>query len=269
MKIPFKEKIREKSYSFLSKSNFSKFNQDLLLNHFDYMVNCNQKKKKVIYTCITGDYDGLQLHHYLNYDWEYICFTDNKNLLKYKNYGAWKIYPLKFNDLDNTKNNRWHKTHPHIIFPDYKESIYIDGNFNFASDKVFDNISKVVSVSMIPMALPKHWRDDCIFKEIENVRELKLENLANIDKIYKFLKDNNMPEHYGLNENNCIYRRHNDKRIVKIMDEWWAVIRDFTKRDQLSLAYILFKNGIRPMDISIPNLRQMNKSDVFFVTHTH
>ena len=42
MKIPFREKIREKSSHFLSMSNFSKFSQDLLLNHFDYMVNCNQ-----------------------------------------------------------------------------------------------------------------------------------------------------------------------------------------------------------------------------------
>ena len=209
------------------------------------------------------------MHNYLNNDWDYICFTDNKKLLKYKNYGAWKICPLKFNELDNTKNSRWHKTHPHLIFPDYEESIWIDGNFNFASKKIFENICQTIAVSSISMAIPEHWRDDCIFKEIKNVSELKLENPADIDKTESFLKENNMPEHYGLNETNCIYRKHNDKRIVKIMDEWWVMIRDFTKRDQLSLSYILFKNSIKPADISFPNLRHMNKNDVFFVTHTH
>lgn len=275
MKIIYKEKIKEKLSQFLYWSNFSKFNRDVLLNHFDYMVNCNQKKEKVVYTCITGDYDGLQLHNYLNYDWDYVCFTDNKKLLNYKNYGAWKIRPLKFSELDSTKNSRWHKTHPHLIFPDYEESIWIDGNFNFASNAIFENIAQNVDClpthihHYLTMAIPEHWRDDCIFKEIKNVRETKLEKPANIDKIENFLKENNMPEHYGLNETNCIYRKHNDNGIMKIMDEWWVMIRDFTKRDQLSLSYILFKNGLKPADISFPNLRHMDKNDVFFVTHGH
>lgn len=46
MKIPFKEKIREKSSHFLSMSNFSKLNQDVLLNHFDYYGKLQSKERK-------------------------------------------------------------------------------------------------------------------------------------------------------------------------------------------------------------------------------
>lgn len=83
------------------------------------------KAKRVIYTCITGKYDTLKTMKYIDKDWDYICFTDNASI---KPDGVWEIKPLQFSELDNSRNNRWHKLNPHLILSDYENSIYIDGN---------------------------------------------------------------------------------------------------------------------------------------------
>jgi len=44
-------------------------------------------------------------------------------------------------------------------------------------------------------------------------------------------------------KNNIIFRKHNSDNIVKLMNDWWEELNTQTKRDQLSLAYVLWKNG--------------------------
>lgn len=254
-----KEYLKRKLNNFFVNSTAKKDNNNLLLKHFDYMVNHNQKKNKVIYTCITGNYVDLQLHEYIDNTWDYVCFTDNKELLSYKQYGCWHIRPIIFGELDNTRNNRWHKTHPHILFPDYEESIYLDGNMNIISSYVFNCIEN----SKNNILLPKHWKDNCVYEEIKNVINIIVpdggEKIENVIKMKNFLTEHNFPKNYGLNENNFIYRKHNDQKIIDINEMWWTFIRDYTKRDQLSFSYVLYKHGIKPSDIAIENLR--NKHD--------
>ncbi len=43
-----------------------------------------KKVRSVVYTCLTGGYDSLKEHRYVDDDWDYVCFTDNKELLAQK-----------------------------------------------------------------------------------------------------------------------------------------------------------------------------------------
>ena len=70
--------------------------------------------KTVCYTCITKNYDKLIQHSYISKDWDYVCFTDDKKLIKKGKVGIWLIKPLVFNSLEDKRNSGWHKTHPHI-----------------------------------------------------------------------------------------------------------------------------------------------------------
>ena len=265
-KMKLKEIIRRHLNNFLSSSVVRKQDKKVLLRNIDYMVNNSQKKDKVVYTCITGKYVDLLLQNYIDNSFDYVCFTDNPDLLAYRQFGVWTIRPLQFSELDNTRNNRWHKTHPHILFPDYAESIYIDGNMNILSDYVFNAVREKNS----DLILPVHWKDDCVFHEIKNVLAVIVpdggETKENVEKMQDFLIEQKMPQHYGLNENNFIYRKHNSKEVVQIMEEWWGFIRDYAKRDQLSLSYVLWSHGIKPNDIAIDNLRKRPDA-VQFVQH--
>ncbi len=216
----------------------------------------------VVYTCIMGNYDNLVMHDYTNPIWKYVCFTNNKKLLKQKTYGKWEIQSARFKKLDNTKNARWHKTHPHILFPDCEKSLWIDANGNILSNYIFNKITETYSDLLIPL----HFSRDDIYEECEEVIKCKKDSKRNCNRIKTFLQNNNMPRHYGLNETNVIYRRHNQPLIKKIMNEWWSFILNYSKRDQLSCSYVLWKNGIKIEDISIPNAR-FNEGNFIFINH--
>ena len=222
-------------------------------NNYNYICNKRKNNSKVIYTCLTGDYDFLPTQLYVNPDYDYVCFTDNADLLKQKSFGAWIIKPLAFAKFDDARNNRWHKLHPHILFPEYTSSIYIDSNISIKSGWIFDEINRRNKNILIPL----HFERDCIYDECEEVRKNKKDLVENLDKMVHFLKENKFPSHYGLNENNLLYRVHNDSLVIRIMEEWWFFIENYSRRDQMSLSYVLWRNGISPKEISMHNLRNL------------
>ena len=67
-----------------------------ILTHITGLSNrYSRKHKKVVYTAITGYYDGLITPEYINKDWDYICFTDNPDLTS----DFWQI--RKMEELDD------------------------------------------------------------------------------------------------------------------------------------------------------------------------
>ncbi len=214
-----------------------------LLNLKFYKI---KNKNRVIYTCITGKSDAFPLIQKYK-DSNYVCFTDNKFLLGLKRFGEWEIRPLVFDKLDNVKNARWHKTHPHVLFPEYEESVWLDGNVEILTPKIFEDIQRKI------LAIPRHYCRNDVYEEIKTAMQVYPKLYAILKKQEEFLRSENMPEKYGLNETNIIYRKHH--QTTKIMEEWWEMIHKYSSRDQASLSYILWKNNIKIDEISIDNAR--------------
>lgn len=80
----------------------------------------------------------------------------------------------------------------------------------------------------------------------------------------KLYIEEGFPEHYGLTENSIIYRNHNSDKIISIMDEWWQFIENYSKRDQLSLFYILWKNNINMQYLTDVAIKLDTKNFDFF-----
>lgn len=230
------------SYSELSTRNLS--------YNFDE-IDFSHKRNHVIYTCITGGYDNLIQPSCYNPDYDYICFTDNKDWIEKGIIGVWQIRSLFENKFSNALNNRWHKTHPRILFPEYDDSIYIDGNIDILTDSIFSQIERKKN----PIVIPVHFARDCVYKEIATLGGSNKIKKEHLNAMKLFLKYGNFPKHYGLNENNLIYRKHNQKDVVAIMEEWWELILNVAPRDQLSLPYVLWTHNIKPSDIGITNIR--------------
>ncbi len=207
------------------------------------------KKNNVIYTCFTFGYDELLQHTYVNSDFDYVCFTDDKRLISKSTYGIWTVRPLFFDRLDNPRNIRWHKVLPHRLFPEYDISIWVDSNVDILSPKLFSYIDER------PLRLPAHHARSCIYDECMRVLDVKKDSYDNVMKMAELLVDENMPKNYGMNEANIIIRRHKDKTVQKIMNDWWYMIKNYSRRDQLSLSYVLWKNHIKPADIAFENAR--------------
>lgn len=258
----FKEYLRKKLNNFLSHSSVLDNNERVLLSHVDYLLH-KKRNSRVVYTCLTGDYDNLPVYRYFDPEWDYVCFTDNEKLLKYTNFGIWQIRPLVFQELDNTRNNRWHKTHPHVLFPEYRDSIYIDSNICIKTAYIFTLLDSYRESDIL---VPLHNLRDCTYEEANIIMEKGKDTKENIDKMVNILKKDNFPCKYGMNENCVIYRKHLNSFVVKIMNEWWEYIKNICKRDQLSFSYVLWKNNLRPSDIGIPNIR-IREEDFYFSVH--
>lgn len=226
------------------------------LIHNEYWKN-KKMNHKCVYTCMTGGYDNIILHTYIALDYDYICFTDNKQLLQLGTFGAWQIRPLFFNKLSNQLNNRWHKLHPHICLKEYDSSIYVDSNVDILTPYYFNLIEERKNELII---MPCHYSRNCVFSELKSVYDQKKDSKENCKKIKKFLKDEKMPKHYGLTENNIIYRHHNEKAVYDIMEAWWFMLLNYSKRDQLSLSYCFWKADIKIEDITFPNARKDYKN---------
>lgn len=203
--------------------------------------NKEKNNKKVIYTCITNRYDNLFVHTYINNDWDYICFTDDKFLIDAQVYGNWIIKPLEFDELDNTRNGRWHKMHPHIILKEYDHSIYIDGNIDVKTSYLFECVDKVINDGQT-LSIPPHFERNCLYEEAKIVSDLKMDDIDIINSQIEIYKNKGFPKNYGFSETSIIYRKHNEQQIIDIMEDWWSFIKNYSKRDQLSLHYLFWKH---------------------------
>ena len=141
--------------------------------------------------------------------------------------------------------------HPHTLFPENSDSIYIDANINILTNHLFRTISSRNS----PLLAPWHPVRQNIYDEFTLVRNLRMDNAELVDAEERLVRDSGMPENYGMTEMNIIYRRHNAPTIISLDEEWWRMIRDYAKRDQLSFTWLLWKRGIAVGDIAIDNAR--------------
>lgn len=184
--------------------------------------------KNIIYTCITGNSDIIPvIHEYYSKDWNYVCFTDNKKLCNLKYFGMWKILPLAFCRLDDTRNARWHKTHPHILFPNAEKTIWIDANINVLTSYLFD----IIEHSESEMLVPLHYCRNCVYDEIAAVRVHMKDDENVVFKTERFLKSEGIPRQYGLNETNIVYSSIDSVKCTGIFEQWWFMIENYSKRD--------------------------------------
>jgi uncharacterized coiled-coil protein SlyX len=205
--------------------------------------NENPNPQGVLYTCITGNYDDIITHQYIDNNWHYICFTDcpPENPQSY----IWEFLPLSFIDLDNVRNHRWHKLHPHLLFPKYSNSLYVDGNVDLLTCDVFNDVEKYIKQSQ-PIAIPPHFCNFNIYDEFDACLEYGKDSADIIKRQENLIKQSGFDGDYmngRFFEINIIYRKHHNKKIVKIMNDWWQFIKDYSSRDQLSLTYILWKHN--------------------------
>lgn len=201
---------------------------------------------KVIYTSIFGDQHGLIPQPKLP-GFDYICFTDQDDL-KAK---PWKVIQVEtpFPE-DLTRSNRLYKILPHKFLSSYEKSIYIDANFLIIGDL---NYLLKQFLSSHDMAVFNHAETfpdnrDCIYEEAEAIHDLRERGLGNkdsrisIEKHVAHLKSEAYPKNYGLIKGSCLLRNHKEESVIKLMQDWWFMVENFSKRDQMSFNYVAWKN---------------------------
>ena len=209
-------------------------------------------KSKVIYTCITGGYDDVQEQTYVNPDYDYVCFTDE---ISQDKDSMWEFRPLVFSESTAVRNSRWHKLHPQDLFPDYDQSLWIDGNLDILSRKFFDAMI-IEDGDIIRSA--KHPQQRYLYDEYALNRELDKDDLNLMRLEEEKIKSLGFDGDYRdgtFFETNVTWRRHNDAKCREVMGEWWWWIEHYSFRDQLSFTYVLWEKGMTVGYLFDENLR--------------
>lgn len=193
----------------------------------------------VVYTVITGNYDDLNEPEFVNPDFDYICFTDNRKLRS----EIWKMRVIdNENHLDMTRLARRYKIMCSEYLPEYDYSIYIDGKIQIRGD-LKDYIKKYSAGR--PMLCFPHFLRTCAYEEAEACIAVHKDDPGIITAQMEGYREAGFPENYGMIDSACLVREHHNAALNKVLEDWWHEVREKSKRDQLSIEYACWKNNFQ------------------------
>lgn len=196
--------------------------------------------KMVVYTAIFGGYDHLKDPEFVDKNIDYVCYTDNPDLKS----NIWEVIyvPEPLVKDSPRRSAKIYKILPHEYFPEYDVSVWVDGTATVRGD-LRDYAKKYMRYSDIVFC-PHIW-NDCIYQEAAYTFENRpFEELDRLEKQMDMYKKQGMPKHNGIISGGFIVRRHNRSEIERSMVDWWNEIEKYSTQDQISFAYIAWKNGL-------------------------
>ena len=199
-----------------------------------------KNNKIVIYTAFTGDYDTLKHPDVIDDNCDYICFTDNPDLES----DLWKIIPMEESILDNNRKAKQYKLLPHKYLKDYKYSFWLDGTFKIKGS-IREYIYKNIRANS-NMLVVVHTERDCVYEEYKASKIIPRYPRAVMEEQVEHYRSEGFPENYGLGVMGALFRQHNHPDVIKVMEDWWDENIKYTNQDQLSFAYVCWKNDFHP-----------------------
>lgn len=198
--------------------------------------------RKVVYTCLTGNYDDLKEPLVYNPDWTHICYIDNHKMILKSRIGPYKILSVH-NDLnlDSVKLARRYKILA-LGVADFDIIVWHDANM-----RINCNLDELVEkyLGNSDLALATHPERDCLFDE--GVACVKLEKDSKTIVLKQLLDYENfdMPKNYGLYATGVLLRKKFDGLTIEFYNRWWQQVREYSRRDQISFPYCLRNFGSR------------------------
>lgn len=206
-------------------------------------------KKFVIYSVLVGNYDDILQPLVVDDRFDYVLFSNDIN----ENYkGVWEIKNIpEVVKNDNKRLSRYPKTHPETMLSEYMASLYIDANIQIMDTWVYDRCielyNKNIDFAGIKLVLTGR---DCIYEHAFDMCQNYYDHDYSVIKQCREMYKAGFPQHFGLNENNVIFRIHT-QRMKETDEEWWNWILNHSFRDQFSYMFCIWKHGI-PLNYILP-----------------
>ena len=205
--------------------------------------------KKVVYTSIFGPEYYLHDPEMELDGWDFVCFTDRTDFKS----DVWTIRPtLKI--YDGARDSKKPKILPHRYLQEYDISVWIDGDaqiigdINYLVDTYLQDKDYAVFNHKYCSGINSRI---CIYEEAKFIKWLGdthqkhyKDNLDVINSQVDRYRKEGYPENNGQARNTVIFRRHNNKDIIKTMEGWWTELKYGSKRGQLSFPYVAWKNNL-------------------------
>ena len=216
------------------------------------------KEKICVYSCITGDYDNvLEIEREEGID--YYLFTNNKKIKS----NSWKVIYIEDDSLSNVLLARKTKILGHPIVNDnYDIALWMDGAVSF-NTKIKDFINHFMKNDDVFVAF-RHGERNSIKEECEACVRFCKEDKNKVKNILDFYKKESYPDNNGLIESTVFIKRVKDKKVNETMNLWFDMVKNFTKRDQLSFNYCIYKT-----DLKVKWINEKVFDNKWFTWHNH
>ncbi|MBR6346079.1 MAG: DUF616 domain-containing protein [Bacteroidales bacterium] len=214
--------------------------------------------RTVVYTCITGGFDALPEVRAVREGVDFICFSD----AALPEGSPWQYRKLAVDGLPPRLAARYHKLNPHLLFPEYERSVWLDGNVGIASDEFYD----IIDTPALFAGLEHPLRDD-VYEEAYACLRGERETFCRLLRAVRFLRAEGFPPHSGLLETNVLLRQHNSPEVIRVDELWWDMVRTLSERDQLSIMYCLREEGLRPELLLGSGLCARNHPSFIYTVH--
>lgn len=205
----------------------------------------NSKDKIAIYTCITNGYDYARKHEYVSDNCDYYIISDNEKDSEcgYNWINVVENVPKEITDPIYV--NRFCKMHPHLFFENYRYSIYVDGNITITGpiDETVDSLRRS------RMATAAGNYTDNYYSYAMRCAQMGADYQDTIYKQVMRYRREGLPSDVGSYLCNILIREHNNPMQKRIMEDWWNEFCNGARRDQISLPYVLWKNGFEKQDV--------------------
>lgn len=198
-----------------------------------------RRNKVVIYTAIAGGGDGLIQHQYRSPEFDYVCFSD----CPIDEPGMWEVRLMQDTFLDDVRKAKYYKFFPNALFPDHLYSVWIDGNIDVLDNSLEKRVIELIDSDSL-MAANIHPQRTCAYEEANACINLGKDDLGVILRQIDYMKTSGLPRDAGLYALMIIYRKHQNREVIHLMDEWWWMIENFSRRDQISFIYVLYKRNM-------------------------
>lgn len=193
-----------------------------------------------VYTAIVGGYDNILQPEAVDERFDYILFSNDVSEEKL---GIWQVRKIPYTNPDPTRMARWVKTHPEDLLPNYIASVWTDGNIVIKTEFVYSRIIELLQRNTLVSCM-WHNQRNCVYEEAEKLVTIGWEQEKTfLAWTYKLRKEH-YPEKNGLWETGFLLRIHSDNRIKRLNQLWWSCIDNYSRRDQISFPYALWKTGI-------------------------
>ena len=194
--------------------------------------------RQIVYTCLVSGYDRLHAPMVAEPSVDYVVFSDDPNLPVP---APWQLRPIQRTERNPRMTARWHKVHPHLLFPDHEASLYIDSNVVLRAP-VGTLFGRMLAEA--PIALFRHPERNCPYAEARVVAHHRLDDDAIVEAQMSYYRAKGFPADAGLHNSGVLLRRHNDPRMPDFLEDWWRQLKVFSHRDQLSMDFMLRRHAV-------------------------
>lgn len=214
--------------------NYYRKHQDKIQKKQQTMIDENDRV--LIYTAIAGGYDTLRDPLVTNDRCRYICFTDDLSIKS----DIWEIKPLDIINNDIVRSAKRLKVLPHEYFKDYNWSIWVDGKFQIKKDLVELILEHDLHSNFLSFM---HYKRNHIFDEAETCIALGFDDADIINTQIDAYKNDGFMDDNELIEGGVLFRKHNERDVIMLMERWWKEINSHSRRDQISFNYCAWKEN--------------------------